>query len=170
MTDPVRNTHPEFVGVEALKARQREQLAAFRAAASARAWKRIHDDHYDWWMFPIDKPSRLGFAWTVYRDEIDALRSDPAWMADYLEGVRLEALAWGWDLDRAMPVEPPDPHQGWHDWPIRLEKLTRSLEIFGCDRELASMVAFARQLADREVSFRYGSRDLKDGILQRGRK
>ena len=27
---------------------------------------RIHDDHYDWWMFPIDRKSSMGYDFTVY--------------------------------------------------------------------------------------------------------
>lgn len=27
---------------------------------------RIHNDHYDWWMFPIDRKSSMGYDFTVY--------------------------------------------------------------------------------------------------------
>ena len=43
--------------------------------------------------------------------EVAELAADEAWIADYLDGVRIEALAWGWDLAAAAPVPDPDPEQ-----------------------------------------------------------
>ena len=64
------NDSPQFVGLDTLKAAQREQLAKFESAASRGRWKDIHHDHYDWWMFPVDSPSSHGLKWTVYAGDI----------------------------------------------------------------------------------------------------
>ena len=165
-----RNEHGEFVGTEEIKRRQREQLAEFRLCEAARDWSRLHGSHFDWWMFPIDRPSQFGFAWTVFESEIAELAADEAWVADYLDGVRIEALAWGWDLAAAAPVPDPEPEQRWQDWPIRLEKLTRSLELFGFTTELRSMCGYFGRLSSEGVSFRYGDRDLADSLSMRCRR
>ena len=41
-----------------------------RAAAASHQWLRIHEAHYDWWMFPIDEPSRFGDAYAVMADGV----------------------------------------------------------------------------------------------------
>ena len=65
------NTDPSFVGVDEIKRRQKEQLAQFEEWASQGHWDLFHENHFDWWMFPIDEPSnRYGEAWTVYEGEI----------------------------------------------------------------------------------------------------
>src|SRR4051794_9441263 len=93
-----RNTDPAFVGLRAIKDRQRQQLEKFQAAASRGDWMAIHTDHYDWWMFPTDEPSSYGFAWTVYDGDVDELKKDPDYLRRYLQGVELLATSWGWDL------------------------------------------------------------------------
>jgi len=55
-----RNTHPSFVGIDELKRKQAEQLAAFERWAARGDWQAIHCDHFDWWMFPIDEASKYG--------------------------------------------------------------------------------------------------------------
>src|SRR5262245_708916 len=52
-----RNRDPAFVGIQALKDKQRWQLGKFQQAAACDDWMAIHQDHYDWWMFPIDEKS-----------------------------------------------------------------------------------------------------------------
>src|SRR5262249_55425320 len=115
-----RNTDPNFVGIAQLKAKQKWQLDQFEAWAAARKWKGIHDSHYDWWMFPVDAPSRFGFAWTVYEGDIAELKEDSVYLLNYLRGATLLGLAWGCDVDKQAYIPKPDRDQRWQHWPIRL--------------------------------------------------
>src|SRR4028118_92430 len=115
-----RNTDPKFVGVPAIKEKQRQQLSASAQAATRRDWMAIHADHYGWWMVPIDDPSAYGFAWTVYEGDVADLKQGPEFVRNYLRGVELLAQSGGWDLRRATYLpEPRDPGQAWQHWPIR---------------------------------------------------
>ena len=39
--------------------------------------------------------------------------------------------AWGYDLVEGKPLENVAPEQKWQNWPIRLYKISKSLELFG---------------------------------------
>jgi hypothetical protein len=124
-----QNKHPGFVGIPELKRRQAEELARFEVWAARGDWHAIHRAHYDWWMFPIDETSQHGAPYTVYAGDIVELKQDPVYVRNYLRGVTLLALAWGWDLKERCPVARPQPGQAWSDWPIRLYKAGRSLQL-----------------------------------------
>ena len=155
-----RNTSPDFVGLAQLKRQQADQLARFERLAAHDDWRTIHSDHYDWWMFPIDEHSQHGAAYIVYPGDIADLKQDAAYVRSYLRGVELLALAWGWDLKRRTYVEHPAPGQTWSNWPIRLYKAARSLQLFGFTEEFESLRAFALDLIRRKQSLRYGRDDL----------
>ena len=154
-----RNTDPAFVGLQTLKDRQLQQLELFRQAAARRDWMAIHSDHYDWWMFPIDEPSKYGLAWTVYEGDVGELKRDADYLARYRVGVELLATAWGWDLRGARYLPDPDPDQCWQHWPIRLYKATRSVQLFGCGEECESVMRLGRDLLNKGEEFYY-HRDL----------
>ena len=155
-----RNTHAEFVGLEALKAKQAWQLGLFENWAATARWDAIHSAHYDWWMFPIDAPSSYGYAWTVYEGDVAELLSDADFMTGYLGGAELLALAWGWDLGARAAI--PDPHrdQRWQDWPIRLHKCARSLQLFGQESQFESLRGYALLLLWEGVDMTYRGKDL----------
>jgi hypothetical protein len=155
-----RNTHPRFVGLAELKRKQAETLARFETRAASGDWNAIHRDHYDWWMFPIDEASQHGAAYVVYAGDIADLKDDPIFVRNYLRGVELLALAWGWNLAERQPVAPPQPGQAWSNWPIRLYKAARSLQLFGFTDAFESLRTFALELLGRGVSLRYGKDDL----------
>lgn len=155
-----RNDHPSFVGVAELKRKQADQLARFERQAARGDWRGIHTDHYDWWMFPIDEQSQHGMAYVVYAGDIAELRQDPIFVRNYLRGVELLALAWGWDLAARAPVPHPAPGQAWSSWPIRLYKAARSLQLFGFQSEYDSLREYALRLIAQGASMRYGSSDL----------
>lgn len=157
-----RNCHPEFVGGDEIKRKQLWQLKQFEEWSRRRAWMEFRNHHYDWWMFPIDGPSMYGYAWTVYEAEVKELKTDPVYIQNYLRGVELLALSWGWDFPNAKHVEDPDPEQGWHDWAIRLYKVVSSLELFGLRDQHKSMHTFARDLIKRGADMSYGQQDLSD--------
>jgi hypothetical protein len=156
---PKRNTDPKFVGIEGLKAKQRETLEHFKRCAADGNWFGIHRSHYDWWMFPIDEPSSYGFAYTVYDGDVAELRTDAAYVSRYLEGASLLAQSWGWDLEAVRPVVNPGRGQSWQDWPIRLYKATKSVKLFGFEPQFQSFRAYGRGLLAMGTSFEY-SRDL----------
>jgi len=164
--DPRHNTDPDFVGLPTLKREQLATLLRFREWAASGRWIAFHSAHYDWWMFPTDEPSGYGFAYTVYEGEVAALRADGDYLRHYLEGANLLALSWGWDLGAAAPLAGPEPDQRWQDWPIRLYKATRSLRLFGCDREFHSFRSYGRRLLEGGASFEY-HRDLSGLFLER---
>lgn len=154
------NAHREFAGLEQLKQKQKWQLAQFQLWASENRWAEFHDAHYDWWMFPVDQRSAYGFAWTVFDDEISQLRQDSQYIRSYLEGVRLLALSWGWDLEAQAYIAHPHQDQKWHQWPVRLYKCAKSLQLFGFDSEFASMNKLAIDLMAAGEKMTFGGHDL----------
>ena len=154
-----RNTDLAFVGLDVLKERQRLQLEKFEQAAAAGDWMAIHQDHYDWWMFPIDEPSKYGFAWTVFEGDVAELKKDATYLSQYLRGVELLALSWGWDLRAARYIPDPAPDQSWQNWPIRLYKAARSVKLFDYDAEFQSLRKLAQDLMARGEEMYY-NRDL----------
>jgi hypothetical protein len=159
-----RNTDPAFKGMPAIKDKQRETLEMFQEAATRSAWMEIHQQHYDWWMFPIDEPSAHGVAWTVYEGDVAELKADSEYMERYLLGVELLAAAWGWDLQQGCPLREPQPDQCWQRWPIRLYKAARSVQLFGFNKEFASLRSLGQELIRRGESMYY-RRDLS-GLFQ----
>lgn len=151
-----------FVGLKRLKEKQKEQLLAFEKWAENGDWLAFHEAHYDWWMFPIDQPSRLGFAYTVNESDIDSLKKDKEFMTNYLRGVELLLLSWGWDLNKKCLIPEPKEDQNWHNWPIRLSKCTQSLELFGCTETYQSVVAYGRYLLSKETDFTFRKKDLSE--------
>ena len=97
-------------------------------------------------MFPYSKPSQFGFAHVVYESEITTLKRDATFMQNYLRGVELLLLSWGWDLKKEELVANKDIHQEWNNWPTRLYKCAVSLQEFGCDKEFNSVSKYANYL------------------------
>jgi hypothetical protein len=159
------NTDPHFVGYEVLKSRQREQLDSFEAWAINNRWGSFHVNHFDWWMFPIDEPSRFGYAWTVYEGDVAELMNDEAYIRNYLRGVELLSLSWGWGLYNRNYVAGPQGDQSWQGWPIRLYKASKSLKLFGFDHLFESLRTYANDLMDNGESMEYNGRNL--GLLFR---
>lgn len=157
-----RNRHPDFIGIEAIKAKQKWQLDRFEQWAAAGDWRELHRAHYDWWMFPIDAPSSYGFVWTVYEGDIAELKKDVNYIQNYLRGVELLALAWGWHLTEQAFVASPASDQRWHDWPIRLYKCAKSLQLFGFVAEFESMKKYAQHLIRQGKNMVYNGRDLSE--------
>ena len=160
-----KNTHSEFVGVEELIHKQAMQLRQFELWAEQHNWEAFHKAHYDWWMFPIDQPSRLGFAYTVYLNEVECLKANAEFMNNYLRGTELLMLSWAWDLKKARIIDQPELGQGWHDWPIRLFKCAQSLKLFGREEELKSVVTYGRILLSQGKDFSFNGKDLSELFL-----
>lgn len=154
------NGHAEFIGVDAIYEQQRSQVVQFCEWAAAHDWQAFHNHHYDWWAFPIDRPSQHGFAYSVFEAERAALLERSKFRDNLAEAAHLLLLSWGWDMSSQQFVPNPEPGQAWANWPIRWSKCTTSLQLFGLAAEHASAQQFGRQLLDRGVSFSYRGRDL----------
>ena len=155
-----RNTDKSFVGLAPLKARHAEQIADFERWAAAGDWKRFHSSHYDWWAFPIDRPSAHGVKWTVYDGEIAELNQDPEFVKRFLRGEQLLAASWGWDLQKAGYIANPAREQSWHRWPVRLHKAALSAKLFGHADVFESLKKYALILMDEGEVFEYSGHDL----------
>ena len=157
-----RNPHPEFVGLETLKEKQKWQLALFTAWAGKNQWCEIHASHYDWWMFPIDQSSSYGFAWTVYEGDVLELKKDDQYTRNYLEGVDLLAKSWGWNLSAANYIVNPNTDQRWQHWPVRLYKCAKSLKLFEFTNQFESMKKYANELMRNGENMTYRGHDLSE--------
>jgi len=135
--------------VARFKEQQAETLQLFRECCVPGRWSRLHRGHFDWWMFPIDDGSKP--QWNITsEDDVEELKEDPEWLANYREAVQLAALAWGWDVQRNCRVEAPADGQAWTNWDVRLAKMCRSLYLFEEKDLLDSLQAFARDLQAKE--------------------
>jgi len=155
-----RNEHASFVGIAGLIQEHAAQIERFQIWAAASQWQRFHNSHYDWWAFPIDKPSNHGLKYTFYEGDIDALNQDPEFVAKHRLGLALVALSWGWDIHAAAELTEPEDYQSWQDWPVRLYKMAYSAKLFRRTDEFESLKKYALILMGRGTVFEYGGRDL----------
>lgn len=63
---------------------------------------------------------------------------------------RLASAAWGWDLDQACRIDPPENGMAWTNWDVRLAKMCRSVYLLEQGDMLASLQKFARDLQENE--------------------
>lgn len=127
-------------------------------------WSKLHDDHFDWYMFPIDDGSRVEY--NVSSElHVGRLKSNVEWFAGYREGISLALSAWGWDTASARRIEPLAQGMGWTDWDVRLSKIIRSLWLFEEATLLNSLQSFAREIQANEKrgeGFFYGRINLEE--------
>ena len=155
-----QNTSPDFVGLEQLKKTHAGQIGEFEAWSARGDWERFHSSHYDWWVFPIHKPSGYGLAWTVYAGDVAELKQDAGFIQRYLRGVELVSASWGWDVWQGAHIEHPLPSQSWHYWPVRLFKAELSVQLFGYDDLFASLKAYAYILMAKGEPMEFNGHDL----------
>jgi len=155
-----RNDHPSFVGIEGLKQEHAAQIEKFQEWADTHQWQRFHNGHYDWWAFPIDKPSNHGLRYTVYEAHIATLNQNGEFVAKHHLGLRLVALSWGWNIHTALELANPEDYQSWQNWPVRLYKMAYSAKLFGRMDDFESLKKYALILMERGTIFEYGGRDL----------
>jgi hypothetical protein len=113
-----------FVGLDGLMTKHRDQLREFKMWAKQSSWSRFDTAHFDWWMFPINEPSRHGMLYAIpSRDDVELLMALPEFRKGFIAGFVLVTKAWGWDLTRRcwMRSRPSK----WKGRPIRLYKMGR---------------------------------------------
>lgn len=131
-----------FVGIEKLKEDQRVQLIRLLHFAQHGQWNKIHDDHYDWEMFPINAPSNKGLAYKTEPSVVQQLKTDEDYMKRYREGVKLIFTAWGWDVETKSPLQVCGQGQQWTHYIVRIYKIEESLKLFEETELLESAQAF----------------------------
>lgn len=158
----------EFIGLESLKKENHKQIDNFLKYISEKDFYSFHQSHYDWWAFPIEEGSMYGFKYSIDPVEAELLKNDEGYMKQYLNGVRLLALAWGWDILNANYVEYPKQGQCWAHWPIRLYKAVKSLNVLKrCNSKnyfdekiliyLSSLQKYAKILIKKYGKFHYNN-------------
>ena len=144
----------EFVGLDGLKQAQKRQVQHFEGWASAKMWQRFHNEHFDWWTFPIDKGSAAtGFKYDVSGAPLEELKTDTPYLQSLARAAKLYALSLGWDSKARAWMSKPDTArgQGFSQNKInkqRLFKIGRSLQIHGLKDDFdshAAMVNLIRQ-------------------------
>ena len=140
----------QFVGIPELIKKHSEQVDLFHTWSNARAWEKFHTNHFDWWAFPINRPSKHGFKYTVGEPEVAQLKANPDFMAKHRLGAQLMWLSWGWEWQTHQLVPDPGTNQAWAHRPIRLEKCTLSMELFGHHEIAASCKAYAKHLVAKD--------------------
>jgi len=155
------NTDPSFIGIEGLKQVHDNQIEQFKKWESRNDWEKFHGSHYDWWVFPIDRPSAYGYRYVVYEGEIRELKRDIQFIEKYLNGVEMVSASWGWDVREKRTLSSLQDGQGWHQWPIRLFKAALSVRLFGYDDLYNSLCIYADELMKRGERMEYGGQDLR---------
>lgn len=121
--------------VELIKQKHCKQLSLFEEWAKCDKWKSIHSAHYDWWMFPVERPSSgYGTAFAVSKEDVETLKADDQFMENYRRAIHLVVQAWGWDLEKGEAILVADPFksgQRWTGYGVRLAKMSDSLRLFG---------------------------------------
>jgi hypothetical protein len=141
------------------KAQMEATLIKMREFCQKEDYDTLHSMHFDWWLFPIDDGGKR--EWNVHSPkDIELLKSDVDFMKKYHEGLKLTALAWGWDLENKRRL----PFGRWTDWDVRLAKMIRSTWLFKDSHRFSSLQAFAEDLLRNEKKtqkkFEYGLRGI----------
>lgn len=146
---PPKDSDNSFVGLEALKQKQKEHLAKLEEFADNGQWKHLQrhtphrDSGFDWWMFPTTRASNsYGAQYQLTPRYIQALQNDKDFMKSYREGVLLVAKSWGWDLENNVDFDEPDLK--WDGYQVRLGKMLQSLTEFGQKDLHDNLVSFVQ--------------------------
>ena len=158
--------HPDFIGVDKLIQKNAKQLLHFRTFAENHDWHSFHSNHYDWWAFPIGSPSSHGYRYSVSKESVEVLKQSSQFLSNLSESADLLLLSWGWDSAKNQKLANVEPGQTWADWPIRLYKALRSMQIFGLFEKELSLSSYAQFLRDSGHSFEYQGRDLFESITK----
>jgi hypothetical protein len=145
-----------------MREKQEEQLELFRKWKNEKNWKALHNAHYDWWAFPIDRGSAAyGDGYNVAGDNINKLVSDKKYMANLVELASIYSEAMGWDIVNRDWIKDLDWDKGQDPWAqaygARLYKIARALQIFGLKGEYDSFSLMVESLrADDGLRRRIG--------------
>jgi hypothetical protein len=100
----------------------------------------------------------------VSKQSVEILKQSSQFLSNLSESAGLLLLSWGWDSAKNENLVNVDSGQAWANWPIRLYKAWRSMQIFGLSEREISLSVYAQHLRDNGYSFEYQGRDLFDAI------
>ena len=148
-----------YGGDEAVISDQAEQLAIHEQMADAGKWTEIHNGHYDWWAYPIDRGSAAyGEFYSIAGEPLQRLKQNQAFLDSVADEIKIQAEALGWSLYERKFVEDPD-WDGGQDWrkayPTRIWKMTRSAQILGLEDEFESLKLMQQSLSQAGINFNH---------------
>lgn len=149
-----------FIGLEALKEQHAEQIAAFERWAAMGDWYAFHENHYDWWAYPVNRRSGYGERYKMTPEAVEALQHDSTFLALWRRGVELGCLAWGWSLAEGRYIDHPQPQQAWAQWPVRLYKMAVSAKVLYQPDVWGQLCLLADDLRAKGEVFMYDGGDL----------
>lgn len=155
-----------YCGDGALLSLQKEQLHEFRQWSNLVKWDNFHSNHFDWWVFPINESSRYNKLFSVPNQNIQCLKENLNFLADYRELAGNVYLSWGWNLTSLEPLKESSVHQAWNNNSIRLYKSIKSFSLFAQIDLLRSALQFFYALGSTESSFVYCGRNLSQEIRE----
>ena len=152
------NTTP-YGGDRFVVTHQALELAKHRQLADSGQWKKIHNDHYDWWLFPIDRGSiSYGEKYNIAGKPLKRLKRNRRFLKNVAEAIKINALAFGWDIETSTYVDDMNWDAGqdpWLAYPTRIWKMTRSAQILGLKKEFESLLLLQESLAEGGVKFNH---------------
>lgn len=140
-------------GVNGYFSKNETNLNKIEDWAKNKQWRKIHDAHYDWWMFPISrKAKKTDTKYTVFEKEINLLKKDEDYMKNYERGVALVVQSWGWNIKKAQYYPYLDQDQKWNLYDVRLGKMANSLILFKQWELYDSLRKFFLTLKEEKIS------------------
>lgn len=129
---------------------QRNQIDQFNVWADNENWSEFANSHYDWWTFPIDKPSVMydGIYTIKSEDELNNLKNDEEFILRIKEASKFVLQSWGWNIDENQLVV-----DRWKSYknPTRLYKIGRCLKLFELNNYFKSLKKFAETIEAQGV-------------------
>jgi len=154
----------KYAGDRYVITQQALTLARHRDLVAKSRWDTIHNAHYDWWAFPIDRGSGgYGNKYNIAGKPLSRLKRNKRFLNNVAEAIHIQALALGWDIDTDDYIADIDWDTGqdpWLAYPTRFWKMTRSAQILGLDKEFNSLLLLQASLS--EGGIRFGRREYWD--------
>ncbi len=126
-------------------------LNKFKEWSQKKEWDKIRSSHYDWWMFPNDrKTSGQGMKYCFTKSLINKLIEDQEFIKNYILGIKLVLLAWGWDFDKNKWIQNPDQNQKWDGYEVRLLKIIYSTILMKHYSAYKSVKIFAKAIINKQ--------------------
>ena len=122
---------------------QENQISEFTVWLENKAWEKFFLNHYDWYTFPIDKPSLSCSSKYCVRTKLllDHLRGEHRFLSNIKKATELVLFAWGWSIrDNQLLVNRWENNKN----PTRLYKIGRCLKLFDLHDHYDSLIIFAK--------------------------
>jgi hypothetical protein len=147
-------TGESFAGLDLLLRLNAAQAESFERWATSTRWHRFHDEHYDWWSFPIDEPSlRFGPAFKLSDGDVANLLTEGEFTKRLDRSIELVSASLGWNLAETRLDENVEEMRRYDESEfgnhgMRLRKMLLAATLFRRETALRSLSSFARVLRD----------------------